>query len=250
MNQANTQEQRVALVTGSARRIGAAIVSELHHAGYRVVIHCRFALAEAHALAAALNEQRPNSAQVLQQDLTHPAAAQQLISTTTAWAGRLDLLVNNASLFCRTDYTSYNPDDWQRLFTLNVNVPLMLSLAARHLLSKSAGAIINITDIHAAKPLKGYSLYCQSKAALTMQTLSLAREFAPDIRVNAVAPGAIAWPEQANSLSPKAQQQIIEQTPLRRHGHPQFIAAAVLALASNPFITGQILNVDGGRSIS
>ncbi|KGP64281.1 pteridine reductase [Legionella norrlandica] len=249
MNQANKQEAKVALVTGGTRRIGAAIIKKLHASGYRVVIHCRFSLQEADKLAQYLNVQRIDSAIVLQKELTESNAANEIIAIVDNWAGRLDLLVNNASVFKRTDYHFSIEEDWQYLFTVNVQVPFLLSVAARSLLSRYKGAIINLTDIHAEKPLKGYSVYCQTKAALEMQTKSLAREFAPDIRVNAVAPGAIAWPEDENSLSEEAQQKIIEKTPLKSHGSPEFIAQAVLALAENSFITGQTLKVDGGRSL-
>ncbi|CAM2746877.1 pteridine reductase [Legionella worsleiensis] len=250
MNQNNKQEAKVALVTGGARRIGAAIVRILHAAEYKVVIHCRFSLSEAHALAVDLNNKRANSAFVLQRELTEHNAAAELVNAITQWSGRLDLLVNNASVFIRNDADSFNEADWQTLFDIHVKAPFLLSLAAQPLLSQHSGAIINITDIHAQRPLKGYSVYCQSKAALEMQTRSLAREFAPLIRVNAVAPGAIAWPEELNSLSVEQQQKIIDKTPLRCHGDPEFIAQAVLALADNPFITGQIVNVDGGRSLN
>lgn len=247
MNPVNTQEAKVALVTGGARRIGAAIVKKLHASGYKVVIHCRHALAEAHALAVSLNEQRSDSAFVLQRELTAPCAAQEIMTTITDWAGRLDLLVNNASVFVRTDCADLDAKAWDILFDTNVKVPFLLSLAARPLLKKQAGVIINISDTHAEKPLAGYSLYCQSKAALEMQTKSLAHELAPEIRVNAIAPGAIAWPEQENSLSTEIQQKIINKTALKKHGNPEYIAQAVLALAENLFITGQILKVDGGR---
>lgn len=135
------------------------------------------------------------------------------------------------------------------LFTLNLKAPYLLSLKAQSHLAQHQGTIINITDIHAQKPLKGYTAYCQSKAALEMQTKALACEFAPLIRVNAIAPGAIAWPEQDNALSAEIQAKIIAQTPLKRHGDPQYIGLAVLSFIENPFITGQILNVDGGRSV-
>ena len=250
MNQANKQEAKVALVTGGARRIGAAIVKILHQAGYKVVIHCRGALIDAHVLAAELNQQRVNSAFVLQRELTESGVAQEIMTTIMDWAGRLDLLINNASIFMRSDCSLFEAADWQALFDINVKVPFSLSLAARPLLAKQLGAIINITDIHAERPLKGYSVYCQSKAALEMQTKTLAREFSPEIRVNSVAPGAILWPEEANSLSVEEQQNIIEKTPLKRHGNPEYIAQAILALARNPFITGQILKVDGGRSLT
>lgn len=249
MNQANKQEAKVALVTGGARRIGAAIVRQVHQAGYKVLIHCRTSLSEAHALATDLNQQRMNSAFVLQRDLTQPDAALEIMEAVMDWAGRLDLLVNNASVFMRSSGSVFDAHVWQLLFDTNVKAPFSLSLAAQPLLAKHEGAIINITDIHAQKPLKAYAAYCQSKAAFEMQTKALAREFAPAVRVNAVAPGAIAWPEDANALSPQEQQKIIAGTLLKRHGEPEYIAQAVLALAEHPFITGQSLAVDGGRSL-
>lgn len=249
MNQANKQEAKVALVTGGARRIGAAIVKTLHEAGYKVVIHCRGALDEAHALAVHLNHLRIDSAFVLSRELTETDAPLEMMTTIIDWAGRLDLLVNNASTFIRTEYHSFNPADWQALFDINVKAPFLLSLAAYPFLKTQQGAIINITDIHADKPLKGYAVYCQSKAALKMQTETLAREFAPEVRVNAVAPGATIWPEAANALKEAEKEKIIANTPLKTHGKPGYIAQAVLALAQNPFITGQTLKVDGGRSL-
>ncbi len=249
MNQANKQDAKVALVTGGARRIGAAIVTLLHQAGYKVVIHCRNTLKEAHELAAELNHKRKDSAFVLQRELTENYAAQEIMTTISDWSGRLDLLVNNASIFVRTEHDSFSESHWQALFDIHVKVPFLLSQAAYPFLKKNKGSIINITDIHAEKPLKGYSVYCQSKAALKMQTESLAREFAPEVRVNAVAPGAIMWPEHANSLTIEEQQKLIAKTPLKQHGKPEFIAQAVLSLAQNPFVTGQTLKVDGGRSL-
>lgn len=250
MNQANKQEAKVALVTGGARRIGAAIVKTVHQAGYKVVIHCRGGLSDAHALAVDLNNQRVDSALVLQRELRDTDAPEEIMTTIMNWAGRLDLLVNNASVFIRTEGYSFNTADWQAIFDINLKVPFLLSLAAYPLLQNHQGAIINITDIHAEKPLKGYSVYCQSKAALEMQTKTLAREFSPEVRVNAVAPGATVWPEEANSLSFEVKKKIIAKTPLKTHGNPEYIAQAVLALAQNPFITGQILKVDGGRSLT
>ncbi|MFI4918463.1 MAG: pteridine reductase [Legionellales bacterium] len=250
MNHTLKQAAKVALVTGGGRRIGAAVVETLHGAGFKVAIHCRHAWREAEAIADALNHQRPDSALVLPKELTETSAAPELIQAVFKWTARLDLLVNNASIFTRTDCNALDTSTWDELFNINVKAPFLLSLAARALLAKQQGSIINITDIHAEKPLKDYAVYCQTKAALEMQTKALAREFAPEIRVNAVAPGAIAWPEEANSLSTLAQQKIIAKTPLQRHGSPEFIAQAVLALVENPFITGQIIRVDGGRSIS
>lgn len=250
MNRINKQAAKVALVTGGSRRIGAAIVKKLHAAGCKVVIHCRQTLNEAQLLAKELNNQRADSVLVVPKELTAPHAISEIITAIIDWAGRLDLLINNASIFLRTNCHQQEATDWDFLFNINVRVPFLLSLAARPFLAKQSGAIINITDIHADKPLSGYSIYCQSKAALEMQTKSLAREFAPDIRVNAVAPGAIAWPEKENSLSLELQQNIIAQTPLKRHGSPEFIAQMVWALAENPFITGQTVKVDGGRNLT
>ncbi|MBA3537519.1 MAG: pteridine reductase [Tatlockia sp.] len=249
MNQANKQAAKVALITGAARRIGAAIACQLHQAGFRVLIHCHHSLVEAQQLAETLNQQRLQSAQVLQQDLCAANASNLLIDATLAFGGRLDVLVNNASIFERTNFSRFNETNWDNLFAANVRAPFLLSLAARPHLAMQEGVIVNITDIHAEKPLKGYAEYCQSKAALVMQTKALAREFAPEIRVNAVAPGAIVWPEHANLVSKEEQAEIIAKTPLKRKGQPQYIAQAVVALVENTFITGQILKVDGGRSI-
>lgn len=249
MNQDKKQADRVLLVTGAARRIGAEIIRYGHRHGFRVAIHCHQSLTDAHALAASCNALRPDSASVFVADLGDPAIAPDLIARVLDWAGRLDVLVNNASLFPRSDCHGVFLDDWQTLFAVNVMTPYALSLAARASLEQQRGCIVNITDIHAERALKGYSLYCQSKAALLMQTRSLARELAPLIRVNAVAPGSIAWPENANSLSDAMQQHIIASTPLKRHGDPAFIARAVMALTDNEFVSGQAWNVDGGRSI-
>lgn len=244
MNQTNKQVAKVALVTGGARRIGAALVKKLHSAGYNVAIHCYKSLDEAQTLAAGLNQKRQNSALIIQQELTLPNAAETIIQAVRAWANRLDVLVNNASLFIR-DVEALS--DWDALFAVNLKTPFLLSLAARPLLAQQQGIIINITDTHAQRPLKGYGIYCQSKAALEMQTKTLACELAPSIRVNAIAPGAIAWPEGTNSLDKTIQTKIVAKTLLKQHGNPEYIAQAVLALVENPFITGQILNVDGGR---
>ncbi len=241
--QEKEQSIRVALVTGAARRIGAVIAQHLHHAGYCVAIHCHQSQTEAIALAQTLNALRPDSARVFTGDLCKPNTPKQLVRDATAWCGRLDLLVNNASLFSRHE------SDWGPMFTMHVKAPFLLSHAAYPSLAASEGTIINITDIHAEKPLTGYAMYCQSKAALNLQTKALAREFAPHVRVNAIAPGAILWPEKDNALTKEEQHQIIAKTPLKQHGNPIFIAHAVLALVENPFITGQILSVDGGRSL-
>ena len=250
MNHANKQAARVVIITGAARRIGASIAQYLHQAGFRVAIHCHKSQAAAVALAKNLNSHRPDSAVVLTADLMVKQATIKLIDDTLQWAGRLDLLVNNAAIFASTPLDPLDNDHWNTLFTTNVQAPFWLSQKAYPFLALQKGAIINITDIHADRPLKGYSVYCQSKAALTMQTKTLAREFAPNVRVNAIAPGAIVWPEHDNEISEALQQKIIARTPLKQHGNPAFIAEAVLAIAQNPFITGQSLCVDGGRSLA
>ena len=249
MKHGNKQANRVALITGAARRIGASIAFHLHQAGFNVIIHCHHSRQDAEKIALELNALRPHSALVIAADLTIKSEAIGLITQTLAWSQQLDLLVNNASLFYSTPQDTINDQQWESLFTVNVKAPFWLSTTARPFLAAKLGSIVNITDIHADKPLKGYSVYCQSKAALAMQTLALAREFAPEVRVNAVAPGAIIWPEAANALNHDQQQKIIAKTPLKQHGDPIYIAQAVLALAENPFITGQTLRVDGGRSI-
>lgn len=249
LNHNNKQATRVALVTGAARRIGAAIVQHLHQAGFRVVIHCHQSVSEAEILADKMNQQRPDSALVLAADLTVKPAAIELIHKAIQWAGQLDLLVNNASIFTPTPLDTLDDAQWDALFTTNVKAPFWLSHTAYPFLQAQNGSIINITDIHAERPLKGYAVYCQTKAALAMQTKTLAREFAPHVRVNAIAPGAIAWPEHTNTLSEELQQKIVAKTPLKQHGNPLFIAQAVLAIVDNPFITGQTLSVDGGRGI-
>lgn len=249
MNLSNTQVEPVALVTGAARRIGAAIVTELHQAGYKVLIHCHRAVDEAQALAWALNQKRTDSAWVIVLDLREKNAPDHMLNSIMQRTRRLDLLINNASVFTQTHLEQSHIEAWDELFYLNVKVPFLLSTLLRPLLAQQQGAIINLTDIHADRPLKNYAIYCQTKAALKMQTKALALEFAPQIRVNAIAPGAIAWPEEGNSLTAKQQQKIIAKTPLNCHGNPSDIAHMVRTLAENKFITGQTIRVDGGRSI-
>lgn len=255
---------KVALVTGAARRIGAALIKKLHEMHYNVVLHYHQSEVEAKTLAQKLEKKRANSVLLIQKNLSSIYDARELISQAARWQNRLDLLINNASIFTRSNLMPFDGIknkglekqleeqmelDWQALFDINLKIPFFLSLAAYPYLAKEDGNIINLTDIHAEKPLKHYAVYCQTKAALLMQTKVLAREFAPHVRVNAVAPGAIDWPENENKLSDELKQAIIEKTPLKRHGDPEYIAQAVLALVENSFITGQVLRVDGGRSL-
>jgi pteridine reductase len=240
---------RVALITGAGRRIGAEIATQLHALGFHVVIHYHQSHTEAMQLVDGLNHRRADSALMVSADLTQPEAIAELYRQVFAWHARLDVLVNNASLFLRTPVPSVDDAALEAMWVTNVKAPLWLSDAAYPELARVKGCIVNITDIHAEKPLKGYSGYCQTKAALKMQTEALARDYAPLVRVNAVAPGAILWPEASNALALEQQNKIIEQTPLQCHGSPVWIAMAVRSLIENPFITGQTLRVDGGRSL-
>ncbi len=242
----------VALITGAARRIGAAIAEKLHAAGYHVIVHYHQSHGEARALVERFNMIRAHSAVALHVSLRHQTDAQDLVSRAIVWRSRLDVLVNNASLFIRTPPQEVLSNDlYEQMWAINVSAPYWLSEAAFPFLAvASHGVIVNVTDIHAEKPLRGYSVYCQTKAALKMQTEALAKEYAPSVRVNAVAPGAIAWPEGRNQLSDTGKSSIIARTPLKCHGEPLWIAVAVLSLIQNQFVTGQTLRVDGGRSIS
>ena len=237
----------VALVTGSARRIGAQIVRTLHGHGMRVIIHYRGSQQEAESLAAVLNQTRPNSAALLQADLDQPAAVRQLASDALACFGQLDLLVNNASSFYPTPIDQADDADWEKLIHSNLRAPFILSQQLTPALRQQHGCIINIVDVYAEKPLQTHTLYCMAKAGLAMMTKSLARELGPDIRVNGVSPGPILWPE-AGQMN---QQAIQDATALKRSGEPEDIANTVHWLATAaPFITGQILAVDGGRSLA
>ena len=238
----------VALVTGAARRVGAAIARGLHAAGYDVALHCRASRAERDALAAALETQRRGSTLALDADLADLDRLPALVEATLAHFGRLDALVNNASAFYATPVGSITPTQWDDLFASNARAPLFLSQAAAPALRERGGAIVNLLDIYAERPLPGYSAYCMAKAAQAAMTLALARELGPSIRVNGVAPGAVMWPEAGNAYADT--QQIIERTPLRRAGTPEDVAGTVLWLLRDAtFVTGQIVRVDGGRSI-
>lgn len=241
-------EEKVILVTGAARRIGAAIVTCLQQNGARVAIHFRGSSDEAARLADTLNAVRPDSASVFQADLLHTGAIASLVDEVLAWGGRLDGLVNNASTFYPTPVGQITEDDWHDLVGSNFKAPLFLSQAAAPHLARTGGSIVNLVDIHARRPLRNHPVYGPAKAGLAMLTLSLAKDLAPAIRVNGVAPGAILWPE--DGMSDAAQQSILRQVPLERAGHPDDIAGCVLYLMRDaPYVTGQIIAVDGGRSI-
>jgi pteridine reductase len=241
-------EGKTALVTGAARRIGAAIARRLHAAGANVVLHYRGAEAEAAGLEAELNALRAASAVKMKADLLAPIAPRALVSGTLESFGRLDVLVNNASTFYPTAVGSIEAGHWEELMGSNLRAPLFIAQEAAPELKKNSGAIVNVADIHAERPLKGYLVYSMAKAGLVALTRSLAIELAPEVRVNAVAPGAIAWPEDGQ-FEPRERERILAGTPLARLGSPEEIARAVHFLAMAPFVTGQILAVDGGRSL-
>jgi pteridine reductase len=241
-------EGKTALVTGAAKRIGAAIARRLHAAGANVVLHYRGAEAEATALEAELNAARAGSAARVKADLLAPIAPRLLLGSALERFGRLDVLVNNASSFYPTAIGAIEAGHWEELMGSNLRAPLFLAQEAAPALKKQRGAIINIADIHAERPLKGYVVYSIAKAGLAALTRALALELGPEVRVNAVAPGAIAWPEDGQ-FPPQERARILAGTPLERLGAPAEVARAVHFLATAPFVTGQVLAVDGGRSV-
>jgi pteridine reductase len=248
MSPSASLQGKVALITGAARRIGAAIASTLHDGGADVAIHYRDSAADAARLASDLNARRKDSAMIVYADINDTPGLPKLIETVTDWHGRLDILVNNASSFFPTPPGEISEADWDKLVGSNLKAPLFLSQAALPPLRHSGGVIINIVDIHARRPLRNHAVYGAAKAGLAMLTRSLAKDYAPEIRVNGVAPGAILWPEQGLTDSTKAT--ILRQIPLGRAGDPQDIAGCVLYLVRDAgYVTGQIIVVDGGRSI-
>jgi pteridine reductase len=241
---------KVVLITGGGKRVGAAICRRLHVAGANLMLHYRSSAGEARLLQAELNHQRANSVALIQADLLDVAKLPSLVEQTLQTFGRLDGLVNNASSFFQTPVGEITVAGWNDLLGTNVQAPLFLSQAAAPALRKAQGSIVNITDIHAERPLKNYVVYSIAKAALVGLTRSLARELAPEVRVNAVAPGPILWPDD-EAFNEVSRQRIISHTPLRREGRPDDIAAAVkFLLADALYVTGDTLNVDGGRHVA
>jgi pteridine reductase len=239
---------KAALITGGARRVGAAIARKLHAAGANVLLHYRDSEAEAAALEAELNAARAKSAAKVKADLLAPIAPKALVNAATSAFGRLDVLVNNASSFFPIGVGAIELSHWEELMGSNLRAPLFLCQEAAPALAQHEGCVVNIVDIHAERPLKGYPLYSIAKAGLAALTRSLAVELAPRVRVNGVAPGAIAWPEDGQ-FDPAERSRILATTPLGRIGSPEDIAQAVHFLAAAPYVTGQIIAVDGGRSI-
>jgi pteridine reductase len=243
-------EGRVVLITGGAKRVGATICRRLHRAGASIMLHYRASAGEARLLQAELNHLRANSVALIQADLLDVGKLPSLVEQTVQTFGRLDGLVNNASTFFPTAIGNIGVDDWDNLIGTNLEAPLFLSQAAAPALRKAQGSIVNITDIHAERPLKSYVVYSVAKAGLVGLTRSLARELAPEVRVNAVAPGPILWPDE-EVFDELARQRIISHTPLRREGTPEDVAKAVHFLLSDaPYVTGETINVDGGRHVA
>jgi pteridine reductase len=243
-------QDKVVLITGAARRVGAAIARRMHAHGASVLLHHRGAEKEAAALESELNAIRAKSVIRIKADLLAHSAPELLVRTAVERFGRLDVLVNNASSFFPTALGEIEDKGWEELIGANVKAPLLLSQAAAPELAKARGSIVNIVDIHADRPLKGYVVYTIAKAGLAALTRSLAMELAPDVRVNGVSPGAIAWPEDGQ-FPPEVRKHIIDDTLLKRLGDPEDIARAVYFLAAEaPYVTGQIIAVDGGRSIN
>jgi pteridine reductase len=239
----------VILVTGAARRVGAEIARALHAAGAGVAIHYRGSAREAATLAAELNALRADSAAAFKADLLDIAALPPLVAAVVARFGRLDGLINNASSFFPTPVGAIDAAAWDDLIGSNLKAPLFLAQAAAPHLAAAAGCIVNITDVHAERPLKGFPVYCAAKGGLLNLTRSLAIELAPAVRVNAVAPGPIEWPEDEVSFPPAERAAIVEHTLLKRVGSPADIARTVKFLVFDaPYITGQVINVDGGRT--
>lgn len=240
---------KTALVTGSARRVGAAICRRLHAAGASVVVHCHHSVTDAQSLVQELNGRRAASAALVQADLLARGALPQLAQQAQAAFGRLDVLVNNASSFFATPLGRIDEQAWDDLMGTNLKAPLFLSQAAAPELRRTQGCIINIIDIHAERPLADHMVYTAAKGGLLALTRSLALELGPQVRVNGVSPGTIIWPDGPEWQNGEERQRILDQVLLKRTGEPDDIAGAVEFLATAPYVTGQILAIDGGRSI-
>ncbi|MCP1376103.1 pteridine reductase [Dyella lutea] len=239
----------VALITGGGRRVGAVIARTLHAAGYDLVLHYRHSADAAEALAAELEQQREQSVQLVHAELAAVDMLPELVTAALSRFGRLDALVNNASAFYPTPVGSATQAQWDELFASNAQAPFFLAQAATPALRRAGGAIVNLVDIYAEWPLANHPIYCMAKAALLAMTRALALDLGPQVRVNAVAPGAVMWPSEGKSYDDK--QAMLDRTPLKRAGSPEDVASAVLWLLRDaPFVTGQVIRVDGGRTLS
>ncbi len=238
---------KVALITGGAQRIGASLVRGLHETGYRIVLLYHRSHSAAQALTDTLNTHRPDSVHCLSVDLTDMSSAQAQVQQLLTTIGRLDVLVNNAALFYPTPLMQCKSAQFDQLIQLNLKAPFFLAQTVAHFLKRSQGCIINMADIYGLRPRKDHAAYCLTKAGLIMATQALALELAPEVRVNAIAPGAFLWPEAS---SPTTQAAIINKIPLQTCGQTKQLAQTVLFLIQNPYITGQVITIDGGRSIT
>ena len=244
-----TSTNKIVLITGGARRIGEATARHLHQQGMHIVIHHNKSAQEAQALQQDLCSIRENSASLVQGDLRDISTLTHNIRQVVEELGQLDGIINNASVFYPTPLDTSKEQDWDMIFNANLKAPYFLAQAVAPYLKKSHGAMVNIVDIYAQRPLLNHAIYCASKAGLVSLTQSLARELGPEVRVNAIAPGAILWPE--NETDEAAQQQMIAQAPLNRMGNPEDIAKTIhFLIEGSQFITGQVINVDGGRTVT
>jgi pteridine reductase len=242
-------DRPVALITGAGRRVGATIARTLHGAGYDLALHYRHSADAACALSSELEQQRQGSTLLLQAELAELPRLPRLIEQLLAHYGRLDALVNNASAFYPTPLGTATPMQWDELFASNAQAPFFLCQAAIPALREARGGIVNLLDIYAERPLAGHTLYCMAKAALSAMTRSLALELGPDVRVNGIAPGAVLWP--SDGKTDDDQQALLARTPLQRAGSPEDVAGGVLWLLRDAsFVTGQIIRIDGGRTLS
>ena len=237
---------KTALISGGAARIGAQIVRTIHENGYKVIIHCHQSGEIAQALCQELNSKRNNSAQVVVADLEDNKAIKKLTQTIKS----LDLLVNNASVFYPTSTENSTIEDWDKIINVNLRAPFFIAMGLSKVLAVNQGSIVNIIDIHSDRPLKNFSIYNISKSGLKMLTKTLAKELAPNIRVNGISPGSILWPQDESQLSEKEKMMIIDRVALKRQGSPNDIAQAVLFLVNARYMTGQIISIDGGRSLN
>ena len=237
---------KTALISGGAARIGAQIVRTLHENGYKVIIHCHQSEEIAQALCRELNSKRNSSAQVVVADLGDNEAIKKLTQTIKS----LDLLVNNASVFYPTSTENSTIYDWDKIININLRAPFFITTGLSKVLATCQGSIVNIIDIHSDRPLKNHSIYSISKAGMKMLTKTLAKELAPNIRVNGISPGSILWPQDGSKLSDKEKMMMLDRIALNRQGSPNDIAEAVLFLADAKYITGEVINIDGGRSLN
>ena len=237
---------KTALITGGAARIGAQIVKTLHHNQFNIIIHCNQSKDKAQLLCAELNAIRANSVEIISANLNNIDELDSLVSSIMS----IDLLVNNASVFYPKSVEDSEMKDWDDVININLKAPFFLSKGLSKTLSKNDGSIINIIDIHSERPLKKHAIYNISKAGLKMLTQTLAKELAPRIRVNGVSPGSILWPQDSAEISEDDKNLMLERIALHRQGSPQDIADTVLFLANSNYITGQIINIDGGRTLN